>query len=587
MGLIGARFSSLPNRFLPNTKAVCVALCASLVAACQSAGGLSGYNPAQFGAASPLSDYLAAQQARLDNNTQLAADFYLAALASAPENNPLLRERAYQLLISDGRFRQAATLQDNLQRGSLAFSLSRMVIVLDHIRANRYDAALEALDQVNGTGFDLLLKPLARAWSHAGRGDQDAAFEALSVLSRQRAFTGFFLEHKAYLNAYFDKWDVAESAFAAGLANGRQISSRAVRDYAGRLCVRGERDRAIDVLEQVLTQAPQLNELKTASDTLKSGGDISPVVLKPRDGVAEALYRTATELVRKPTASSAVLYARLATYLQPRLDAAYILIADIYGVQGRLEAALDTIEMLRDNERMNTVRTLRSVNYLDRLDRRDEAQALLIDALASSPEDRTLRIALADLYRRTEQFEAAITFYDMVIAEDDKADWTLFYGRGIAQEQSGHFASAEADLRQALELRPNDPYILNYLGYSLLDRGLKEEEAQQMIDTAVSARPNDGFIVDSQGWAAYHRGDYDAAVELLERAVSLQPGDPTINDHLGDAYWKTGRVIEARFKWQQVLTMEPTTIQEETITTKLDLGLTLAESTNTDLPTIE
>lgn len=547
------------------------------LAACQTTEGLYAYGSDTYSSSSPLSDYIAGQAARMDNDTQLAADYYLSALQADPANAIVLRNRAYQLLISDGRFKEARELSDALSRGSLSYNLSRMVRVLELIKQRKYDGALKALEMVSGTGFDLLLKPIASAWAYAGQGDEEAAFQSLNVLNKHRAFGGFYLEHKAYLHAYFGDWESAQAVFENTLANGRGLSSRGILDYAGRLSKRGEFDKAILAVEAVLKQAPQVAQLVAARDQLKAGDAFSPYVKRPADAVAEALYRTSTELVRKPTATSAILYARLATYLQPKLNAAYVLIADVYAAQGRLEPALATIQALDEDGSMGAVRTLRAANYLDRLDRTDEAAQVLTKALDKRPSNAMLRVSLADVLRRSERFGDAVALYDAAIADGGEEDWTLYYGRGIANEQSGDFAQAEADLRKALALRPDDPFILNYLGYSLLDRGLKEAEAIAMIDAAVKARPNDGFIVDSQGWAAYRLGDFERAVTLLERAVSLQPGDPTINDHLGDAYWKTGRTIEARFKWQQVLTMEPTQAQVGTVEKKLDLGLTLAE----------
>lgn len=572
------RLLFVPKAIRFGTRILGVAVFGLVLAACQTGPTFYGYSGGDYDASSPLSDYLAAQQARMNNDTQLAADYYLAALEAQPANSLVLRDRAYQLLISDGRFKEASGLAPDLSRGSLSYNLSRMVRVLELVKARKYDAANKALEVVTGTGFDLLLKPIASAWSYAGQGDEDAAFKALDRLTRHRAFGGFYVEHKAYLHAYFGDWQAAQGVFDAALEKGGSLSSRAILDYAGRLSKRGEFDKAVIAVEAVLEQAPQITELIAARDQLLNGEAFAPYVRRPSDAVAEALYRTATELVRRPTATSAILYARLATYLQPRLDAAYVLIADVYAAQGRLVPALETIQTLDARGPMAGLRVLRAANYLDRLERPEEATQQLEDALKETPNNALLRISLADMLRRSKRFDEAVALYDIAIDEAEAPDWTLYYGRGIALEQSGRFEGAEADLRKALTLRPGDPFILNYLGYSLLDRKLKTEEAMAMIEAAVKARPNDGYIIDSQGWALYHLEDYNAAVRLLERAVNLQPGDPTINDHLGDAYWKAGRYIEARFKWQQVLTMEPTDAQVAAIEQKLDLGLTLAEA---------
>lgn len=565
--------------------AFAVALCGLGAAACETSSlGFAGYDVPSSPPQSALSDYLAAQHARYDNATELAADYYLAALSQNPANAPTLRDRAYKLLISDGRFSEAADLAPSLSRGSLSFNLSKMVAVLETMKAKRYKQALLRLDSVNGTGFDLLLKPITRAWAHAGRKEREEAFKALEALKTQRAFGGFYLEQKAYLEAYFGDWEQAKGTFSAALQEGRQLSSRGILDYAARLSRRDEFDTAVEAVDTVLSRAPRIAELVSARQQLLAGRAFRPYVNRPADAVAEALYRTSTELVRKPTATSAIVYARLATLLQPDLTAAYILIGDVYAAQSRFRQASATLADVDETGPLSTILISRKAAFFEQLDRTDDAIAVLEQALEREPGNTLLQSELAELQRIHEQFDQSIALYDQVIAATDPPDWRLYYGRGIAHEQSGDFMNAEPDLRKALSLRPGDALILNYLGYSLLDRGLKVDEAVAMIDDAVAARPNDGYIVDSQGWAAYLRGDYEKAVELLERAVALVPGDPTINDHLGDAYWKAGRYIEARFKWRQVLTMEPSTTQEVRIAQKIDLGLTLADSVRTGAP---
>src|SRR5690606_33991930 len=141
--------------------------------------------------------------------------------------------------------------------------------------------------------------------------------------------------------------------------------------------------------------------------------------------------------------------------------------------------------------------------------------------------------------------------------EPQPHQWTLFYFRGIAYERAKQWDKAEADLLQALALFPEQPHVLNYLGYSWVDQGMHLDEAMDMIARAVELRPNDGYIVDSLGWAHYRLGNYEEAVRELERAVELRPEDPVINDHLGDAYWKVGRRLEARFQWAHARDLDP------------------------------
>ena len=154
------------------------------------------------------------------------------------------------------------------------------------------------------------------------------------------------------------------------------------------------------------------------------------------------------------------------------------------------------------------------------------------------------------------RYDEAVALFDRQLAADG-SDWRTWFLRGTAHERAGRWSLAEQDLKQALALAPEEPEVLNYLGYTWVDRGERLAEALGMLERAVRLRPRSGAIVDSLGWAQYRLGNFAEAVQTLERAAELEPGDPTINDHLGDAYWRTGRKVEAHFQWRRVLSLEP------------------------------
>jgi Flp pilus assembly protein TadD len=213
---------------------------------------------------------------------------------------------------------------------------------------------------------------------------------------------------------------------------------------------------------------------------------------------------------------------------------------------------------------------------LDNLDRTDEAVARLERLIESNPTDLDAVIALGNIFRARERFAEAASAYDRGIALVDTptaAHWRLFYYRGVANERSKNWVQAEADLLKALELNPDQPQVLNYLGYSWVDMGLNLDQGLEMIRSAVDQRPNDGYIVDSLGWAYYRLGRYEEAVAQLERAVELKPEDPVINDHLGDSYWQVGRKLEATFQWNHARDLAPEASDLEKISKKLERGL--------------
>jgi Flp pilus assembly protein TadD len=196
---------------------------------------------------------------------------------------------------------------------------------------------------------------------------------------------------------------------------------------------------------------------------------------------------------------------------------------------------------------------------------------------AEAPKTIGADVQLGDALRNKKRFEDAGAAYNEAIERATAMGlpdrWALFYDRGVAYERAGKWKEAEADLEHALELKPDQPLILNYLGYSWVDKGVKLDQGLKMVEKAVELRPEDGYIVDSLGWAHYRLGDYKAAVEHLERAVELVPSDPTINDHLGDAYWRSGRFVEARYQWRRALQFGPDRDDIHPIEVKLDQGL--------------
>nr|WP_244439480.1 tetratricopeptide repeat protein [Azospirillum baldaniorum] len=180
------------------------------------------------------------------------------------------------------------------------------------------------------------------------------------------------------------------------------------------------------------------------------------------------------------------------------------------------------------------------------------------------------------MYRVAKRYGEAADSYSKAlerIGTPEERHWAVLYARAMSYDKVDRWPDAERDLRAALALKPDEAFLLNYLGYSYVDRGLNLEEAKTMIEKAVALRPKDGYIVDSLGWALYRTGDFEGAVEKLERAVELKPTDATINDHLGDAYWRVGRRNEARFQWTRALRTAEEEPQKEDIRAKLDKGL--------------
>jgi Flp pilus assembly protein TadD len=219
---------------------------------------------------------------------------------------------------------------------------------------------------------------------------------------------------------------------------------------------------------------------------------------------------------------------------------------------------------------------IQMASNLDALDRSTEAEKHLDGLIKENPQDSEAIMALGNIQRGHKKFaECADTYTKGVatIAQPDKNNWIIFYFRGICYERSHQWPKAEADLKKALDLFPEQPQVLNYLGYSWIDQGAHLDEGMDMIKRAVAQRPDDGYIVDSLGWAYFRTGNYEEALKQLEKAIELKPEDSTINDHLGDAYWRVGRTLEAKFQWAHARDLKPDPEDLPKIEAKIKDGL--------------
>jgi tetratricopeptide (TPR) repeat protein len=377
------------------------------------------------------------------------------------------------------------------------------------------------------------------------------------------------------LLAHGDRIDEAAVKLQGILPETGPAPIRVAQAYAELLVRQGKEDQARSFLEEQIGSAKR-PVLEQALADLENGGSPGFPFASDLGGMADALLGIAEALQQERGSARAVLYARLALYLQPELAEGQILIGDTLAGQQNLDAAIEAYDTISPQSPLSAAAMIRKAQSLHEKDDKEQAFSLLEKIADSDPETTDALIELGNLLRRDEQYERAEKAYSRAIerlGEPRKEHWTLYYSRGIAYERTQRWPEAEADFLLALELEPEQPFVLNYLGYSWVDQGLNLDEAKDMLHRAVDARPDDGFIVDSLGWVYYRLKDYDKAVESLERAVVLQPGDPVINDHLGDAYWRVGREREADFQWRRALTLDPEDDVIAEIKKKLKSGL--------------
>ncbi len=543
-----------------------------LLAACAAPQGAQSAAPAVF--ESPYGNYLAGQFARGQGDIKTAAAFFARAAAQDPQSLFLARN-ALAAQLMQGNFAAARPLALRIHAKNPGQSLANLVLGVIALKENRPQAALTYLKAMQPVGLESLTVPMLMAWSEAGAGDTAAALTALQPLAGVPAFDPLRQFHAALIEDLAGNSAKADADYRATIASGGE-SAEVVAAYGNFLERHGRKDAARALFKNFLADQPQNPGIQAALKMVNTPTTPKPLVGSASAGAAEALYGIAAITEADTGLGVGSVYLRMAIYLRPDFTFAHLLLADVYESAGDWRHAIEAYDGIPADSPYRWSADLRIAWGLDQLHETDRAVALLRKLVKADRQRTEALSTLGDILRGEDKFKQAVAAYSEAIARlkpETSNDWSLFYARGIAYEQSHDWPKAEADFLKALRLNPNQPYVLNYLGYSWVVRGTNLEEAQRMIQRAVALAPDDGFIVDSLGWAYYHLHEYKRAVAELERAVALSPEDPTINDHLGDAYWRAGRHEEARYQWQRVLTLKPKPEDIPILKRKIAIGL--------------
>jgi len=516
-----------------------------------------------------------------------AADFLLSAARQDPDNQVIL-QRAFMALLTTGRIADGAEVAEQMNNRGEADGIAALVLAVRAFEQERYEAARKHLQGLSDGGFQSLIAPVIEAWIHAAQGNKAAALTALEPLGEGRGLAPFRAANRAFIQDYMNAPEQAEKAYQTALESNQLSSLQPVVAYAALLQRQNRTADALTLMRDFMDRFSDNGFLERAHERLTAGESIESPAATPNGAVSLILFRAAGELDRDEMREPALVYAQLATHLAPNMDEAHLRLAGLLREAERYDAALKTLDKIERESPLYESAKLQGAWIYEESGDLEAAVGRLEEYLNRAPDNGEAWTTLGDIYRNNERFAEAAQAYTRAIelrrggasekasAQADSADWFLYFTRGIAYERMGDWEKAEADLTRALELNGDDPQLLNYLGYSWIDRGMKLERGMDLIQRAVDQRPRDGFIVDSLGWAHYLQGNYQKAVEVLERAVLLEPSDPTINDHLGDAYWKVGRRREARYQWRHALASGPEEAEREPIARKLEYGMELA-----------
>jgi tetratricopeptide (TPR) repeat protein len=525
----------------------------------------------------PSGAYLAAQNARAQGDFTAAARYYAQALARDPGNASILENAAFAYMAL-GEVDRAAAVARKMEADGTPSRVAQIPLIVEAARNEDWAALLARIEADRGAGD--LADGMIAAWAELGRGDMSAALKRIDALAEERGLRNFALYHKALALAVVGDFEAADAVFSGESDGPVQRTRSGVIAWAQVLSQLGEAERALSIIDDAFGTDPDPGV--AALRARIAAGEAVPftAVTGPRGGVAEVFFSLARALVQEANNEFVLIYARAAEAIAPGHVDATITVAETLQSMKQYALAIEAYASVpRDHPAFYTAELGRA-EALRETDKPDAAAEVLGQLARAFPEIVDIHVALGDLHREQEEYAEAVASYDRAIAllkARNNPQWFVYYVRAISHERQGNWPKAEADFRRALELNPDHPQVLNYLGYSMVEQSVNLDEALGMIERAAAARPDSGYIVDSLGWVLYRLGRYDEAVGHMEHAAELMPTDPVVNDHLGDVLWAVDRKVEARFQWRRALSLHKTSpspdLEAERVRRKLEIGL--------------
>ncbi len=526
-----------------------------------------------------LGSYLAAREASRSSDTQAAATYFAQALAANPKDSRLQKE-AIKAYMMAGDIKHANELAQKVKASGEKNQLASMVSLVTNAQSNRFDIAQNDLKKIDAVGMLVLIKPFIAAWLETARSGEIPPIEISEQLRKTNFFDSFMYYQKALMSEMLKQDQQARENFSKATQKLENLPYRIAIAYIDFLLKNNEKANAVNFCQQWMDANPEnilmqgvsaaevVNDLAARKNTL--------IIANTNQGLAELMLATANMLYSQEATTETLLYLRFALALRPDFGHAQLLLANMLEDSGKPKEALDIYSKITGDMGVERRAGIRRAFTLESLGQAEEAMKVLASLEKRFPLCSDIAVAQGDILRKQNHYESAVNAYTRAInisGSTTEKHWPLFYVRGISYERSGEWNLAEKDFRTALKLAPEQPDVLNYLAYSWLVQRSNLEEARDMLERAVAARPDDPHIIDSMGWAYFVLGDFKNAVEYLDQAAELMPGDVTVNEHLGDALWRVGRKNEARFQWQRALTFKPEAAVSDAINKKLLEGL--------------
>jgi Flp pilus assembly protein TadD len=356
--------------------------------------------------------------------------------------------------------------------------------------------------------------------------------------------------HKALALAAVGDFENADKILSGNVNGSLRLTRGSLIAHAQIMAELSKEEEALELIDKMALKG-QDNELDLLRQNIQNGKSSYDYITSAQQGIAEVLFTLAFALNGSENDQTSLLYARLAQSLRPNNAETILLTSELLRDQKQFDLAIENYETISKDNSLYLSAEIGRAETLIAADKPDLAIAALKELAVNYKKSSRVFMSLGDAYRGQKKFMLARSAYDKaqsLIGKPNSSHWFLFYTLGICNERLGNWPRAEMNFRMALDLSPNQPLILNYLGYSLVEK-------------------------NSLGWSLFTLGKFEDAIQPMERAVELMPDDPIVNDHLGDVYWKVGRKREAKFQWRRAISFDPEEKELVRIRKKLEVGL--------------
>jgi len=519
--------------------------------------------------------YLAAQSAMRANDFGFATQYQSRVLTIDRDNAAATRDLLFSY-VALGRLQDAIPVANLYsERGADDF-VTNLIVLLGQIEDEDFAGLSKTLENEGKFSLNPFIREVLTAWTEHGLGNVQEAQRIIDDILGRPGFETFAAFHRAMMHLADGKNADALQGLGGFENTSGILTNRALLIKTALLQQMGQSDHARAFFNANFS----VNSSPESAAILRNLDNNEPIVSGlPRtvsQAMSEIFFTLALFIQEQVDPSATLVYARIAEALNPQSAEVKLFVAGVLEELDQYKLALNVYEKVGAEDPKYYTTQISKARAMRRSQRVDDGIDVLNDLAAAYPDVPVAHATLGDFLSRQDRYDEALTAYNAAISmyeAQNNVRWQLYYARGIVHERLKIWPNADQDFRSALALNPDQASVLNYLGYSLIERGEKLDEAMEMITKAVEIEPNSGYIVDSLGWGKFRLGQYEEAVPDLERAAELMATDPIVNDHLGDAYWAVGRKNEARFQWRRALSFNPEEVEETRIKRKLQVGL--------------